>query len=81
MRENEETIRMLQRVYANVAVKLESMLNFKDWYKDTVTASVVSCEVSEIREALGLHSEDFIPHLTLLKRQKRTNDRKDKKRN
>ena len=35
-----ETINNFKRVYANVAVTLDRMMNFKDNYKDSITVSV-----------------------------------------
>ena len=61
-----ETINNFKRVYANVAVTLDGMMNFKDNYKDSITVSVSAREVQEIRARLGLESEDFNAHLTLL---------------
>ena len=62
----EKTINSFKRVYANVAVSLDRMMNFKDNYKDSITVSVTAHEIQEIRARLGLESEDFNAHLTLL---------------
>ena len=62
----EETINNFKRVYANVAVTLDRMMNFKDNYKDSITVSVTAHEIQEIRARLGLQSEDFNAYLTLL---------------
>ena len=67
----EKTINSFKRVYANVAVSLDGMMNFKDNYKDSITVSVTAREIQEIRARLGLVLEDFNAHLTLLKRPKK----------
>ena len=67
----EKTINSFKRVYANVAVSLDGMMNFKDNYKDSITVSVTAHEIQEIRARLGLESQDFNAHITLLKRAKK----------
>ena len=67
----EKTINSFKWVYANVAVSLDGMMNFKDNYKDSITVSVTAHEIQEIRARLGLESEDFNTHITLLKRPKK----------
>ena len=49
----EKTINSFKWVYANVAVSLDGMMNFKDNYKDSITVSVTAHEIQEIRARLS----------------------------